>query len=292
MSPPLSPPLPRPPDPAAPPERPSVSVLMSTYARETAANLEASLDSLWAQTVLPDQVVLVLDGPVGEEQEAVIARHAVGPHAARLDVIRLPENVGLARALNAGLDRCSGDFTARMDSDDLCLPDRIELQGLCAMQTPDRDFLCSWNDEFFDAGGPVRLKVAPVTHDALIAALRWRNVIQHSTIFVRTATLRAVGGYRAKYGLLEDYDLFVRLAMYGAHFRVIPKVLVHIRASLDQRRRRGGLRYALNEIRFRRDCLRAGFLDTRQFLVITALYTVFRLISGGLRNRLYALART
>lgn len=273
-------------------ERPSVSVLMSTYARETAANLEASLDSLWSQTLLPDQVVLVIDGPVGSEQEAVIARHAVGRHAARLDVVRLPENVGLARALNAGLECCTGRFIARMDSDDLCLPDRIELQCRCAIQAPDSDLICSWTDEFFDRGGPVRLKVAPVTHEALVAALKWRNVIQHSTVFLRTQTLRAVGGYRAKYGLLEDYDLFVRLAVHGARFRTIPKVLVHIRSSIEQRRRRGGVRYALNEILFRFECLQSGFLDMGEFLAITTLYTVFRLISGGLRARLYVLART
>ncbi|WP_019904408.1 glycosyltransferase [Methylobacterium sp. 77] len=265
---------------------------MSTYVRETAANLEASLDSLWSQTLLPDQVVLVLDGPVGPDQEAVIARHVAGEHGSRLELVRLPTNQGLARALNAGLAHCNGTYTARMDSDDLCLPDRLELQSHYAVRSPDLDFICSWNDEFFDEGGPTRLKVAPVTHDALLAALKWRNVIQHSTVFVRTEILRSVDGYRAKYGLLEDYDLFVRLAVKGARFRVIPKVLVRIRSSIDQRRRRGGARYALNEIRFRVDCLRAGFLNTREFLVVTGLYTIFRLVSGGMRNRLYALTRT
>ncbi|RVU15950.1 glycosyltransferase [Methylobacterium oryzihabitans] len=274
------------------PARPTVSVLMSTYARETAAHLEASLASLWAQTLPPDQVVLVVDGPVGADQETVLARYGALPPGPVLTLVRLPRNRGLAEALNAGLVHCTGAFVARMDSDDLCLPDRIELQSHVAVQDPSLDLICSWNDEFVEEDGPARLKVAPVTHEALVQALKWRNVIQHSTVFVRAATLRAVGGYRATYGLLEDYDLFVRLALAGARFRVIPKVLVRIRTSLDQRRRRGGWRYCRDEIRFRRHLLRTGFLSAGEFVVVTALYAAFRLVSGRTRERLYAFART
>ena len=123
-------------------------------------------------------------------------------------------------------------------------------------------------------------------------ALKWRNVIQHSTVFLKADTLRAVGGYQAEYGLLEDYDLFVRLAVHGARFHIIPKVLVRIRSSIDQRKRRGGLRYCANEVRFRTACFRAGFLTAGEFVLVTGMYTVFRLVSGSFRNRLYALART
>ncbi|HSP25523.1 MAG TPA: glycosyltransferase [Saliniramus sp.] len=272
--------------------RPTSSMLMSTYARETAENLEACLASIRSQTVVPDQLVLVVDGPVGADQEAVLARFAQDPGEIQLTVLRLPENVGLAAAMNAGLALCTGMYTMRMDSDDLCEPDRVEKQLAYAAAHPEIDVVSSWSAEFFDDGSPGMIKASPVSHDSILAALRWRNVLVHPTICVRTATLRGIGGYRSCFGLLEDYDLYVRLAQAGAQFHVIPKVLLRMRVSHDQRVRRGGAKYALHEFRFRVEHYRTGFIGLREFILVTSLYSVFRLVSGRLRGRLYSLART
>lgn len=275
----------------APIRRPTASVLMSTYAKEKAANLEASLASLRDQTVRPDQVVLVVDGPVGPDQEAVIERFS-DPTVLGLTVVRQAENGGLANAMNAGIPACTGEYIMRFDSDDLCLPDRVEVQLDYAMAHPGTDMICSWSEDFFDDGEASQLKAAPVGHDAVVRALHWRNIIQHSSVCVKAEVLKAVGAYRSKYGLLEDYDLFVRIAQHGARIHIIPKVLVRIRSSLDQRQRRGGLGYCMKEIKFRVDMYRTGFLGLGEFLLVTSMYTVFRLVSGGMRKRLYVLART
>ena len=92
--------------------------------------------------------------------------------------------------------------------------------------------------------------------------------------------------------MLEDYELFVRLVQRGAIFHVIPKALLRFRVTTEQRCRRGGLRYCLNEIRFRFSCLRLGFLNTTEFFVVTLMYVIFRLIGGSFRDRLYAFVRT
>lgn len=273
------------------PVQPLASVLMSTYGGETPANLAASLESLCLQTVAPDEVVLVVDGAIDAGQEAVIDRFAADRRLGRLVVVRLAANGGLAAALNAGLCRCVGRYTLRMDSDDLCLSDRIELQLRYADSHPEIDVVSSWSEEFFEDGA-VQLKVSPVSHDAVARALRWRNVLVHPTIMIRTETLRRVGGYRTRYARLEDYDLFVRLVLAGATFHVIPKVLVRVRSSIAQRTRRGGFRYFLDELRFRSECFRSGFLTARQYIALTALYSIFRLLSGPLRRRAYALARS
>ncbi|MFC0218932.1 glycosyltransferase [Pseudochelatococcus lubricantis] len=271
----------------------SVSILMSTYARESAANLEASLSSLRAQTLPPHQIVFVVDGPIDRAQEAVIARFRAffenGPTV--FTPVRLPHNEGLAAAMNVGLAHCGGDYTMRMDSDDLCMHDRVAVQMAYLQAHPDTDCVSAWAEEFFDDGTPSSLKISPVSHDAVLQALRWRNVLVHPTICVRTELLRKLGGYRTRFGLLEDYDLFVRLAQAGARFHVIPKVLLRFRAGMDQRRRRGGLRYALHELDFRRELYRSGFLNMREFALSASLYLVFRLVTGGMRGRLYAFAR-
>ncbi len=109
---------------------------------------------------------------------------------------------------------------------------------------------------------------------------------------MRTDVLRRIGGYRSRFGRLEDYDLFVRLVQAGARFHVIPKILVRVRSSVAQKQRRGGLAYCMAEIRFRYECYRSGFTGLVSFAGLTALYMVFRLLSGPVKRRLYALARS
>jgi glycosyltransferase involved in cell wall biosynthesis len=270
----------------------TVSVLMSTYAGETAPNLRACLNSIAAQTVRPDQLVLVVDGPVGNEQERVIAAFGEAHKDMELILVRLPVSAGLANAMAVGMQHCNGSYIMRMDSDDLCEPDRLELQKAYAQANPEIDVISSWSEEFFEDGSPSQLKASPVMHQAIVQGLHWRNILVHPTILVKTEAMLRAGGYQPSFGRLEDYDLFVRLALSGARFHVIPKVLVRVRSSLEQRKRRGGWGYALNEIRFRTACLRAGFINWREFVVVTSMYVIFRLASGTMRRRLYALART
>jgi glycosyltransferase involved in cell wall biosynthesis len=263
---------------------------MATYKSETASNLATSLASIEAQSMLPGQLVLVVDGPVGTDQEEAIATF-IARGTIPTTLVRLPRNRGLAEALNTGLTRCLGEFVMRMDSDDICKGDRIERQIAYAETHPDIDVIASWSEEFFEDGAPSQIKVTPTVHDGIVRALRWRNVIHHPTLLIRKKALTSVSGYRSDYGFLEDYDLFVRLVLSGARFHAIPKVLVRIRSSTAQRSRRGGFRYLMNDIRFRIECLRSGFLTFRQFVAVTLMYSVFRLASGTVRRRLYGLAR-
>lgn len=106
----------------------TLSVLMSVYYKETGANLDIALDSIWTkQTRKPNQIVLVQDGNLTDELYRVINKYKelCG------DVLCSPvleKNSGLVVALNTGLKYVTSDFVARMDSDDLSSPDRFEKQ--------------------------------------------------------------------------------------------------------------------------------------------------------------------
>ena len=269
----------------------TVSTLMSTYAGEKASHLATSLESVFSQTRPPEQIVLVVDGPVPPEQEPVIRRYGGDLRVGEMTVLRLPEQSGLAEAMNAGLKACSGEYIMRMDSDDICEPDRLEIQLNHARANPQTDVISSWSEEFFEDGGAPQIKASPVAHEHVTAALRWRNILVHPTILAKASALRDVDGYRSKFGQLEDYDLFVRLALEGCRFHVIPKILVRVRSSTAQKGRRGGWRYGMKEVAFRWECHRLGFLRLHEFAATTSLYVVFRLASGAMRKRLYALAR-
>ena len=176
--------------------RARVSVLMSTYKAETASNLADALESIATQSVLPDELVLVVDGSVGTDQEDVISGF-VEQGAIPVILIRLPINGGLAEALNAGLKRCAGEFLMRMDSDDICKTDRLEKQLAYADEHPHIDVISAWSEEFFEDGAPSQLKVTPTNHHAIVRSLRWRNILCHPTLLVRKEALEAVNGYRA-----------------------------------------------------------------------------------------------
>ena len=103
------------------------SVLMSVYAKEKPEYLRQSIESILAQTVAADEFVIVCDGPLTEELDKVLAEY----ENSRQDffkIIRQKENKGLGIALNTGLSQCANSLVARMDSDDVSMPDRMERQ--------------------------------------------------------------------------------------------------------------------------------------------------------------------
>lgn len=270
----------------------SVSVLMSTYERETAANLALSLGSIYAQTRPADECVVVLDGPVDHAQEGVLERFAAqGPTPLR--VVRLPARKGLANALNEGLAHCSGTHIARMDSDDVSMPNRFESQIRAYQRMPELDACFSWHAEFMDDPEKIiNLKKCPREHKSIASLLKWRNCLSHPTLMVRRDVLLAVGGYRSQFGVLEDYDLYVRLVQAGAQFTAIQKPLVLVRTGPGQHARRGGSDYARLEIGFRLNCWRNGFLNLAELAVTLPLLVGFRLTPVPVKKFLYHLVRT
>ncbi|WP_142849678.1 glycosyltransferase [Telmatospirillum sp. J64-1] len=267
------------------------SVLMATYAGDRAEWLRKALASIRNQTLHPAELVIVLDGPVSAASEQVItAFRATVPFPVLL--VRLPENQGLAAALNAGLEVCTQPWCARMDSDDLCEPQRFERQWQALQAAPSIDVLGTWTAEFDQDPAVIeRYKTAPADHDGILRLLRWRNVVQHPTVVFRSALVRRLGGYSTAYPYMEDYDLFLRLGQAGARFAVLPEVLLRFRANRQQRQRRGGFHYLATELRFRRDFHRRGLLSLPVFLASAAAMTVFRLAPEPLKLPLYSLVR-
>lgn len=122
------------------------SVLMSLYSKENPLYLRESLNSVFHQSLSPDEVILVEDGPLTDEQHTVV-KEFEGKYS-NLKVIPLPLNVGLGKALNEGLRHCSYEIVARMDTDDIAKPDRFEKQIKFMEQHPDIDVCSAWIDEF------------------------------------------------------------------------------------------------------------------------------------------------
>lgn len=133
-----------------------MSVLMSLYWRERPEWLRESLESVWGQEAVPREVVLVLDGDVGDELKEVVKdfeeRSRREPEGPQMRVVRLAKNVGLGRALAEGLRHCGCELVARMDTDDIMVRGRIGRQYDFMVGHGDVDVCGAWIDEFRDEG--------------------------------------------------------------------------------------------------------------------------------------------
>ena len=274
-------------------ERAPFSVLMSVYRNDLPDWFSVAMDSIRNQTLLPAEMVLVVDGPIPEELDRTVQSYETRDCGFPLRVLRLDENVGLAMAMNAGLRECSQPFVARMDADDYSWPTRFELQAEVLRKQPELGLVGSWQGEFEEDHRELNaLKTLAENHDEIIAQLRWRSVIPHPSVVMRRSDVERVGAYRSEFGYLEDYDLFTRMALGGVRMHCLQEPLYRVRVSPEQRARRGGLSYIPREWRFRHQLYRNGFITQREFLVSTTAYTVFRLSPAFLKTLLYRTVRS
>ncbi|WP_206951085.1 glycosyltransferase [Trinickia acidisoli] len=264
---------------------------MSTYFGVRAEWLRASLSSLATQRLPPAQVVLVIDGEIPKDQEQAVESVRGSAPLIEWTILRQARK-GLAAALNYGLTAAKYDLIARMDSDDICHPDRFEVQLKALAAEPAVDVICSWHAEFEVEGEVLATKRTPEFHGQIARYLNYRNIISHPTIVLRRDLLMSVGGYNESVGLLEDYDLYLKLLLRGAKYYCIQKPLVYVRISREQRNRRGGIGYIWTEVKFRTRALMARKISITGWVVGVMVYPIFRLSPPWLKGIFYAAVRS
>jgi glycosyltransferase involved in cell wall biosynthesis len=261
-----------------------ISVLISVYAKESPEYLREALHSLVEQTVPANQIVLVCDGPLTPFLERVIDEFTI---LLPLTLVRLHKNVGLAYALNAGLPYCKYEWIARFDSDDLCEKLRFEMQLEFICNNPDVDVFGSNILEFeTNSRTPHAIRQVKVTHEEILATARFRNPLNHMTVFFRKAIVLKADGYPHD-ALNEDYALWVKLMMSGCKFGNLSTPLVRARAGEKMVSRRGGFSYLLTELQMQRRLKRLGFISTRVFVFNISVRVVVRLVPNFLRRIIY-----
>lgn len=267
------------------------SVLMSVYQKENPEYLRAAVESVLGQTVPPEEVVLVCDGPLTEALDRVIAEYVRQEIAFR--VVRLPENGGLGKALNEGLKYCSCEWIARMDTDDLSMPDRCEKQLKFLEEHPEVDAvsgtIAEFQGEALDGKSAEKevlsYKTVPKTQDEISAYIKQRNPINHPCVMFRKSRVESAGGYQLC-PYFEDYDLWVRMYKDHAVFANLPDTLLYMRIN-GMHQRRGGIRYAKCVIDFRVKMYRNRVITFGEFLPMTVVRVLVSLMPNSLRRFLY-----
>lgn len=218
------------------------SVLMSLYNKESASNLEECFRSLKIQTLLANEIIVVIDGEINSDLQDVLNRWEF---KLPLKIFPLQRNVGLGNALNIGLKKCSFEIVLRMDTDDICYPNRFEIQIEYLISHPEVTVLGTAINEF-DKDGLTGQRSAITGHENIIAYSKKRNPINHMTVAFRKSKIIEAGGYQ-HHQYMEDYNLWLRLISMNQKFENITEPLVYARVGDGMLARRKGIDYVKSE---------------------------------------------
>ena len=261
------------------------SVLMAVYKKEQPLFFKEALRSVFEQSLIPNEVVLVKDGPLTEELEQIIVDFSSKNE--QLKVITLEKNQGLGEALRIGLNACSFDLVARMDSDDICKPYRFEKQIAFLKEHKEITIVGSWIEEFSDCKEEIEaIRELPQEDKQLKIFMKWRNPFNHMTVMFRKKDILAVGGYQPFY-LLEDYYLWNRLANANYYFANIGESLLWARGGYTMLERRGGWKYVVSESKLLKFMYRSGRINILEFGANLMMKSIIRLIGKHLRHTIY-----
>ena len=262
---------------------PPISAVVPVYKKDNPIHFAKSLESITkSQTHPPSEVIVVADGPLTPELNKVLDR--------RDDIImvRLERNRGAGAARAMGVKNATHDFVAFQDSDDISVPERFERQIEFFREQPEIDALGGYIAEFeADPDEPHAVRKVP-TQPSKIA--RWgkiRSPLNQTTVMAKRESILSAGNYQAD-DRMEDYSLWGRMLAKDMQLANVPSVLAKVRAGeTEMSTRRGGLKYAREEIRLQREFYRIGFVSAPIALLNVTVRVPIRIVPDTVRSFLY-----
>lgn len=268
----------------------TVSVLLSVYKKEKPEYLKQALDSVWAsQTLKPNQIVLVEDGPLPKELEEEIDNSKLrieNSSSTVMTVVKLPVNGGLTKALNEGLKNVTGDLIARMDSDDISEAHRFERQVAYLESHPDVDIISGALQEFDSENESLNVRHYPLTHEECVKFIVKACPLAHPSVMMRRRIFDEGLKYDERYRMSQDIKLWYDAVLAGYRLGNIPEVTLFFRREGDVFRRRSRAK-AWNEFKiYMNGIYRLKGLFTLSYRYPIARY-IFRNLPPSLVKRIY-----
>lgn len=263
------------------------SVLSSLYYKEQPIYFDSCLESIWdQQTLKPAEIVLVLDGPIGEGLTKSVEYWQMKLDNV-LKIVTLAENVGLGKALNEGLKHCSNEWVLRMDTDDICKADRFEKQIQFIKENPDIVLFGGQILEFDQTpNDSTAIKSVPTTYVDIKKFAQKRCPFNHMTVAYKRTVIQELGGYQ-HHLFMEDYNLWLRVIGAGYTVANLPDVILYARVGNGMHTRRKGYQYIKSEKQLRdikkQLKIQSPFYANIYFIVRSA----FRLMPANLLGKLY-----
>lgn len=254
------------------------SIITSVYKNDKPDYVRVALDSMLVeQSVKPTEIVLVRDGLVPVTLEAVLNEYETR-YPDVFNIIRLEQNGGLGNALKLGVENAKYDIIARMDSDDICLSNRFELQLKYMELHPNVDIIGGQMTEFIDTpDNIIGKRVVPCTNDEIYNFMKNRCALNHVTVMFRKETVLKAGNYQDWFWN-EDYYLWVRMMMNKCVFANLSDVLVNVRSGADQYARRGGRRYYESEKGIKKLQLENRMISKKEYIYYVAQRYILQIL--------------
>ena len=268
----------------------TISVLLSVYKKETPEYLRLALESIWtSQTLKPDQIVLVEDGPLPKELEEEIENSKLkieNSSSTTMTVVKLPVNGGLTKALNEGLKHVTGDLIARMDSDDISESHRFERQVAYLEEHPDVDIISGSLQEFDAEHECLNVRHYPLAHEECVKFIVKACPLAHPSVMMRKRIFDKGLKYDERYRMSQDIKLWYDAVLAGYRLGNIPEVTLFFRREGDVFRRRSRAK-AWNEFKiYMNGIYRLKGLFTLSYRYPIARY-IFRNLPPSLVKRIY-----
>ncbi|MBO5836935.1 MAG: glycosyltransferase [Oscillospiraceae bacterium] len=227
-------------------ENAKFSVAISVYKNDSATDFDRALESITSlQTVKPAEIVLVVDGLVGEDLDTVIAKYEKLHNI--FNVIRLPRNAGLGNALKVAVENAKFELIARMDGDDISVPTRFEQQLAVFAKDETIDIVGGDISEFIgEESNVVAFRKVPAKDADIKEYMKTRCPMNHVSVMFKKCAVQMAGGYQDLFWN-EDYYLWIRMFLSDAVFANTGTVLVNVRTGRDMYQRRGGKLYFASE---------------------------------------------
>lgn len=265
------------------------SVLMSVWQKEKPEYLRQSISSMMEQTVRPDEMVIVEDGPLPSPLYAVLNECRQRYASVKMQTIRLKTNRGLGHALNIGLRHCSNELVARMDSDDISRPDRCEKQLACFARNQNLAVVGTQICEFVkEPGEYIPSRIVPVYQEEILKFARRRSPFNHPTVMYKKSKVLSCGGY----GLAkrkEDLELFLTMLYRGYEAENTKEALLFYRADAENLKRRKKWQNCQEYIGIIYKFYRLGFSSVWDFIYVlcgqTAMYLLPEKITQELNRK-------
>ncbi len=263
----------------------TLSVISTTYVRETPENLGECLSSVFSQTVMPQKVILVGDGKLSDGLYAVIEKYRE-EYPDIFVYSETPQNFGNWYASNTAISLCDTDIIAKIDSDDLLLENYAE-SIIDAFENNDIDICGVFIDEFdSETKESISVKKTPVLHEEIVAFAKRRNPFNNPGIAFKREIVEKNGAYR-EMKRCEDYDFVVRMLCGGARGMNIPRVLVRYRTSEENIVRRKNFDNTKWFIISRWRIYRMGFSSFFDFFITSAAQLALFILPVRVTEKFY-----
>ena len=261
------------------------SVLMTVYKKDNPEYFELALDSMINQTLKPDEIVLVKDGPITDELQSIIDN--CKKDYKKIVEVNLEKNVGLGLALNEGIKKCKNELLARMDSDDISELDRCEKQVKMFEEDKELDIVGCPVKEFVDTiDNVVGYRNVPLSNEDIHKYAKRRDPFNHPTVMYKKSKVEKVGCY-GDYRKNQDTDLWIKMLHDGCKAANVDNYLLNFRFDENTYKKRKSWVNTKLLIKIRWNGYKLGFSSLIDFLFVACAQLVMFIMPTCFQKFLY-----